>query len=420
MSEDEQDIHPPTPSERRTILGYATPMVFLIYFVSPPVGLFVVPLSFLLKNKLHLSAYGIAQFTLWAGVPAYLSFLFGIARDYWNPFGRGDRGFLLLFGTLSAGLFAFFAFAGASWGMLFANAFTFTVCYLFLWSAWNGLASTVGQRRGMSGEMSAVWNFAGTAGSIAGFKLGGLLSDRLEGVSGSEAVRILYSLAAAILALIAVMSLWKPRAVFDGLAREPRHDLWADVKRLVRHRPIYPALIIWCLWNFAPGGQTVLQFHLADALHGTDDQWGDYNAIFYASSLPAFLIFGLLSTRLSLEKLLWIGAIMGVPQQMPLLLAHSAEGVLYAAVAVGLIGGIATAAYMDLLIRACPKGLEGTLMMMAWSLYAISTNFGNLWGTSLYEHHGYAVCVWATTAVYALILPAILLIPRSLIATRDA
>jgi len=75
---------------------------------------------------------------------------------------------------------------------------------------------------------------------------------------------------------------------------------------------------------------------------------------------------------------------------------------------------------MDLLIRACPKGMEGTMMMMAWSMYALAMNVGNFWGTDLYDHHGgFVACVIATTVVYALILPVILAVPKRLIATAD-
>jgi len=110
-----------------------------------------------------------------------------------------------------------------------------------------------------------------------------------------------------------------------------------------------------------------------------------------------------------------------VPQIVPLLCVHSATGALIAAVPFGLLGGIATAAYMDLLIRACPKGLEGTMMMMSWSMYALAVNVGNFWGTNLYEYHGgFVACVVATTLVYALIILVILLVPKALISGADA
>ena len=126
------------------------------------------------------------------------------------------------------------------------------------------------------------------------------------------------------------------------------------------------------------------------------------------------------SARAILSRLLWWGTIVAVPQMVPLLFIHSAAAALIAAVPIGLMGGVANAAFMDLLIRSCPRGLEGTLMMMSWSMYSFAGAFGNLVGTELYDHYGgFPACVLATTLVYALILPTLLFVPRHLTATPD-
>ena len=84
------------------------------------------------------------------------------------------------------------------------------------------------------------------------------------------------------------------------------------------------------------------------------------------------------------------------------------------------MGGMATAAYTDLLIRACPTGLQATTLMLAGSLSSLAIGFGNVLGTNLYDHFGgFGVCVIAITAVYALILLVLGLVPKSLIAPPD-
>jgi hypothetical protein len=104
---------------------------------------------------------------------------------------------------------------------------------------------------------------------------------------------------------------------------------------------------------------------------------------------------------------------------VPLLFIHSAGGALMAAVPIGLMGGIATAAYM-VIIRSCPPGLQGTMLMMAGGLNIIVARFGDVLGTNLYDYYGsFTVCVIAITVVYALILPALWLVPKGLIATPD-
>ena len=93
----------PAPVRRRITL-YLGLLIVLLAFGAPGGGLIDVPLSFLLKNKLHLSAQEVAGFRLIAAVPLYLSGLFGFVRDVWDPFGRGDRGFFMLFGAITAAM----------------------------------------------------------------------------------------------------------------------------------------------------------------------------------------------------------------------------------------------------------------------------------------------------------------------------
>jgi hypothetical protein len=63
------------------ILIYLGALLVLLGFGSPAGGLIGLPISFLLKNKLHLQAHELAIFSLIAGAPACVSFLFGFARD---------------------------------------------------------------------------------------------------------------------------------------------------------------------------------------------------------------------------------------------------------------------------------------------------------------------------------------------------
>jgi hypothetical protein len=132
------------------------------------------------------------------------------------------------------------------------------------------------------------------------------------------------------------------------------------------------------------------------------------------------MLFGVLCRRLPLRILLLWGTVAAVPQYIPLLFMQSVAQALIVAVAAGLMGGLATAAYMDLIIRSCPPGLQGTTLMLSSSLFFIVSRFGDVLGTRLYDSYGgFAACVVAITAVYALILPTLLLVPKRLIASAD-
>ena len=411
-----------SPLARQRIFLYLGILIILVAFGSPSGGLIDIPISFLLKNKLKLSAHEVAGFRLVAAVPLYLSFAFGFIRDIWNPFAMGDRGFMLLFGTISALLYVFFAFTAVSYAVLIVAVVSLTASCLFVASAQNGLTAMIGRQHAMTGQISAAWNVFLSIPAVAALLAGGALSGLLEDRGADQAVRILFLAGAAIMAVVAVYSMWRPKDVFDNVRLEygeGQHPV-ADLRRLVQHWPLYSALLIWLLWNFAPGSATPLQYHLQNTLHASDAQWGLWNAIFAASFIPTYVAYGVICRKFALKSLLLWGTVIAIPQMVPLLLIHSVTGALVAAVPIGLMGGIATGAYLDLIIRACPRGLEGTTLMLASSLYFLVSRFGDVLGTRLYDRFGdFDVCVIAITTVYALMLPALLLVPRQLIASAD-
>jgi predicted MFS family arabinose efflux permease len=420
--EEKRPIALPTSARRRIFL-YLGILIVLLGFGAPSAGLIDIPISFFLKNKLHLQAHELAYFRLIAATPLYLSFIFGLIRDSWDLLGMRDRGFMLVFGAITAALYGVFAFIPVTYLTLLIAVMLLTTSYLFVASAQNGLASLIGQQHAMSGQISAVWNIFTSVPIIAALLIGGILSDLLERESLDYAARILFLVGAALMALVALYAAWRPASVFDNVRDEHASAAQPlrDIKRMLRHWPVYPALLIWLLWNFAPGATTPLQYYLQNILHADDVHWGQWNAIFSTSFIPAFIAFGFLCRKFPLRRLLWWGTVIAIPQMVPLLFMHSVTAALLAAVPIGLMGGLATAAYVDLIIRSCPHGLQGTMLMMANGLSFISARFGDVLGTFLYDYYGgFAACVAAVTAVYALILPALLLVPRGLIATSDA
>ena len=85
---------------RHRIFIYLGMLITLLAFGAPHGGLIEIPMSFLLKNKLHLQPHELANFRVVSAIPLYLSFVFGFVRDTWIFLGMKDRGFTLLFGSL--------------------------------------------------------------------------------------------------------------------------------------------------------------------------------------------------------------------------------------------------------------------------------------------------------------------------------
>jgi hypothetical protein len=405
------------------ILFYLIALLLLLGFGAPTgAGLIGLPLKFILKNKLHLKAHEMATFTLAAGVPTYLAFLFGFARDTFNPFGMRDRGFLILFGGICAGVYILFALLPVeAESLLLANLILGAV-FLFVLSAERGLISQIGQQQQMTGQVSAARGVFVALPAIVAILAGGVLSDLLERVNAVAATHILFLTGAAVMASVVLFGFWRPASVFDHLTddRPPGASRLGDIKRLARHWPIYPALLIWLMWEFSPGGDTPLMYYFQNTLGGKDSQWGQFHALVFMAAIPTYFAFGVLCRRFPLKNLLVWGTLSGIPQYVPFLFVHSIADAFIAAVVVGLTAGIASAAYTDLMIRSCPRGLQGTMLMMSVSLSAIIHALGNVLGTTLYERFGGStICVIAITIVYALILPVLRFVPKHLTATAD-
>ena len=122
----------------------------------------------------------------------------------------------------------------------------------------------------------------------------------MESQDGDRAAHLLFLLGAAIMALVALYGLWKPASVFDNLQesapptpiRSMTSSGWSGTGRSTR-----PADLVSV--ELRAGLYTPLQYYLQDALHAEDSQWGQWNAIFSASFIPTFLVFGVLCRKFS-------------------------------------------------------------------------------------------------------------------------
>ena len=415
------DPAPLSLGERRWLLSYAGLLLLLVNFAAPNGGLVSIPVTFFLKNRLHLSAEQVATFNVWAGAPLYVAFLFGFLRDRWSPAGAGDRGHFAIFGATTGLVYGVIAFVPPTYGLILVGVIIATAAIQTALGAAGALFTGLGQDHAIAGQASTTLNIANNLPMVIGFLLGGQLSDLMEGRNAVTAARILFLVGGGLMVAVAVFGFLGPARLYQE-RREPLIATpLADLKRLARTWAIYPPVIIMFLWCFAPAGGVVLQHHMANALHATDGQVGAFYAIFWASYFPTFLLYGWLCQRIRLGPLLWLSTAVAIPQWAPILLAHTPNQALLLAAPIGLLGGLGNVAYIDLAIRACPPGLRGTMMMLVvTTTYAVAVRFGDLWGTTLYEHAGgFTAAVIATVVVYALIAPVLFFIPKRLTATRD-
>ncbi|HBD32818.1 MAG TPA: MFS transporter, partial [Cupriavidus sp.] len=159
--------HQGSEGNDRTLLYFGWLTLF-IYLATPAGALVDIQTSYVLKNELHATATQISTFRLVTGIPVYVAFVFGLARDQWNPLGLRDRGYFLIFAPMTALACVWMAYSGFSYTGLLAGTLMAMLAFRFVAAAYQGLIALVGQEKLMSGRLSALWNVIGSVPVVAG------------------------------------------------------------------------------------------------------------------------------------------------------------------------------------------------------------------------------------------------------------
>lgn len=411
MERTDPSFHP------RQVLLYFGLMSLLVNMVNPAF-LLDIPTSYMLKNILQLAPSDIALFRLLTAIPFFIGFAFGLLRDIWSPLGLRDLGYFRIFVPLLLAVLAWMAFSPTTYAGLLAGMLLATVAHSFIAAAAQGLTALIGQETRMTGRLSALSNFFLLIPAGLAYLGSGFMSDSLT-------PRQIFLLVLLLTATLITFGYWKPASVFRNAYNNPRAQgagFLADVRRLLRHRAIYPVILINLLWYFTPGAFTPMQFFLTNQLHAPDSTFGYFLGIINLCFVPTVVLYGILCRKFPPRQLLFWSVLIGIPQFIPMAFIQTGQQALLAAVPIGLMGGMANVACIDIAMRACPPGLQGTLMMIIASTFALSMRGGDVLGTWLYglsPVYGFQYCVVAITLTYALILPVISFLPQYLTASAD-
>ena len=120
------------------VFAYFAPLTLFVYLAAPNAYLIDIATAFMLKDRLHASANDVAMFRLLTGLPLYFAFVFGFARDLWNPFGLRDRGFFVIFASLTSLVFFWLAFNHLTYVGLAAGMVLAMLSYRFVAAAYEG------------------------------------------------------------------------------------------------------------------------------------------------------------------------------------------------------------------------------------------------------------------------------------------
>jgi len=398
---------------RTSILGYFL-VLCLAGGLGAPTGIAAIPIGYFLKDNLHLSPVELALFVLISGVPAYLGFLPGFVRDRFRPRTMGDRAYLLIGAVIAIAAYLFLAASPIHYARLLGATLIAGIAYLIILAGAQALMTGIGQTYLMTGRLSVVAGVGTYFPAVISALLGGWLVAYVP-------ARITFVIAAAVTMVIAAQSFWRQRAVIAFEREKPRTESGiASLLRLARYKPIWPAASIFFLWNFGPGWGTPMFYHLTNTVKISSELFGTFTAMQWLFFIPSAIVYAPLCRRFTLASLLWWGTVVAILQGPIMFFAQSPSSAIAVAVLYGIFGGFPTAAYVDLIMRSCPKGLEGTAMMLAvTTAAAVAGNFGNLLGSWIYARGGFVSAVIITTLSSAAIVPMLWWVPSGVTSSRE-
>ena len=189
-------------------------------------------------------------------------------------------------------------------------------------------------------------------------------------------------------------------------------------------RALWLAALFIFLKDLSPGfGSlgTPLFFYQTKVLHFGPKFLAWLGVIYQGAAILGALLYGVLCTRLPLARLLVAGILLSVAGSLLFLGYHSRGSAQVIQAASGGLGIFVSVALMDLAARAAPRGGEAMAYSLLMSAFNLGLAASDILGSWLYGscHLSLWTLIWISVGTTALTLPAIYLLPKSVLARSD-
>ena len=386
-------------------------------WISTNVGYSVMalPLKFMLKDGMHISAAMMSQFMFIGHSTNYIKPVAGILIDYIPLFGYRRRSYLLLNLCLCAIGYLLFSFLPHKFYLLLA---TYTIMYMTVVF----ISATLG---GVMVETGAKFRTAGrlTAQRIGSFRVAAIVGE----LSGGFLVKFPLYFATSITALCHIIliplyykNLKEERA--GKINREGLRNVKQQFVALFHNRSLMSAAVMIFLIAIAPGFGTPLFYYQTNTLHIPPTYLGVLGVIAGTAGVAGAWFYTRFCRRFSIRAILFWSIVQHSIGTLLYLFYHDKSSATWITAIEGLTGILATLPVYDLGARATPKGSEAlgySIMMSVWNL---SSGLSDWIGSKLFDilHQSFTPLIYLNSATTLLALIAIPLLPKALLIQKDA
>jgi predicted MFS family arabinose efflux permease len=383
--------------------------------LAQPQVLARLPLQNLLKNELHADRTANAAFFFWAGLAWYLKPLAGILTDAFPLFGNRRKSYMLISAVLAALSWFALIFTSHEYRNLLFLVIVINTFMVIASTAVGGYMVETAQATSGSGRLTAVRQFVQQACLVVNGPVAGYLASIAFGWTAAACGGIMF-----LLAPVTILFLREQRQRLDS--REVLANARSQLVKIGTARTMWGAAGLMALFYIAPGFATALFYKQQNELHFTTQAQGFLQLIAGICGILAAVCYGILCRRLNLRTLL-IGSMVVATAANLGYLFYSSMGRAQAIEGLNGFGyTLAELALMDLAVRATPAGSEGLGFSIMVSVRNLAL-FGTDWfGSNLLDqyHLSFDSLVIANSATTFIAVPLVLLLPRLIVARKDA
>lgn len=377
-------------------------------------GVLNLPLSLLLKEQLHLSAYRLSLFMTIGGIPTYIKPLLGILADTVPLFGTYRRHYLLFGCVFSLLSFLALAIVPRHFNPLLVTYFILTIHLVLVSTVQGGLMVDVGKRHGATGRL--------TAQRVGINRSEGLFSGFVGAKLSKFNFLLPMSISATLYALLTLVYLFRFKEAHSTVVRR---EIPREARRqfgvMLHSKTLWSAAGLVALVIAAPGFGTALLFYQMDFLHFSKDFLGNIALTQGIFGIVGAILYSRWCKRYPLRQLLTYSIIVHAAGTLFYLGYRSHTSALAISALEGVAQTLAILPLYDLAARATPKGSEALAYSIMMSVWNLTLSLSNLFGSYLYDilHLTIMQLVWINAGSTVLVLFAIPFLPKSLMERRE-
>jgi len=351
----------------------------------------------LAKTAKEIWGYGPAEsaaFFAFLTIPWMIKPLYGIISDFLPIFRSRRKSYFLLTAILSAGSYAAIAWLGFSDQVIKILFFNAAIGIAFSDVLCDAVMVEKGQRFGATAQLqSSQWFALGMAGVLIAFVKGYIA----EFYTLPQAV-VLSVFAPILVAAFTLLFLKEEKVVSSGAAF---HEAWRGIKNAVRLKPLWAAALFLFLFQMSPNLGAAMYYYEKDVLKFSDILIGHIDTVGSIGFVLGTFLFGIMTKKMSYEKLLRAIVISGVVSTLAYLFFVNAVSAFIVSVFAGVIAVVAFLGILNIAAVVCPKNAEGTVFALLMSVSNFASQLGAITGGKLYETVGYSWLVIISAAFTA-------------------